>query len=491
MTEVDDELRAHLERAREREAFGKNERGEIILPRDDDVVLSTHLCKELNQKDRPCVFSGGFWVYSPTSGAWEALRRPSVERMAMGISGMRVFMKKVDDEVVTRPVKMGAGRVKGVTDLVGTALDQEDFFHDAPQGIAFKNGFITVDKHGIHQKPKSHENRARAAFPFAYREDYECPLWMDFLMQIFRDDDDRDEKTAFIQEFIGISLLAGMTTYDKAVILYGQGANGKSVLLDVIQRLFPDESVSSIAPQQLDDQYYKARLDGVLLNVVSEMPKSDVVNTPALNSIISGDKIQARRPGENPFEFRPKAAHMYSANPPLPAVTDMARGFWRRWVIIQFNRNFEKDAIRKERVTYVDELAAEARGIVCWALKGALRVREKNGFTDVPTSDELLVEWRHQADQVSLYVKDKLVSVESVDHMMTPDDLYAAYRVWSEKTGHRPMTMTRFLDRLTGIGHAPVLDGPMLLRPLTLREAPQRPRFSTSPPEPEQDSFLD
>ena len=61
-----------------------------------------------------------------------------------------------------------------------------------------------------------------------------CPLWMDFLEQIFAGN---QELIAYIQRAIGYSL-SGSTEEQVMFILHGNGRNGKSVFLDIIAEIY-------------------------------------------------------------------------------------------------------------------------------------------------------------------------------------------------------------------------------------------------------------
>ncbi len=57
--------------------------------------------------------------------------------------------------------------------------------------------------------------------------------WLQFLDDVFKGDDDAQQKTQLIQEWFGYCLDRGLNLH-KALVLYGDGGNGKSVILDVL-----------------------------------------------------------------------------------------------------------------------------------------------------------------------------------------------------------------------------------------------------------------
>lgn len=478
--------------------------GAKVFPRDDDVIFSSWVAEKLNQPGRPAVFTdGAFHLYDDGTGAWVKVAPAEVKRMVMGLSGMKLYDGKVkkivkeekeredggvevvthvEEEIATKPINLKNARIDGIVACTEARMEHEGFFDDAPAGLAFKNGFVTVDEGGVKIGDKRPENRARAAAGWAYR-DHPCPKWTQFMRDVFEGDDDAEPKRMCIQEFFGLALLGMATAYEKALVLYGSGGNGKSVLLDVVQKCFPEEAVASVPPQALDDQYYRARLAGVKLNVVSELPQRELVDSPAFKGVISGDRISARHPTERAFEYRPKAGHVFAANPPLPSVGDLSKGFWRRFVFITFNRNFDTEMHlkRHDKDVFVRELQDEIKGITRWALEGAARVRRQSGLTVVPSSEAMLDAWRLSVDNVAMFLKECTQREPEPVEMATTTDLYRAYRRWAEATGHRmPLSQPRFLDRLVQHGLPPIQDGAQSVRAVRLINLP-RPVFRTGP----------
>ncbi len=449
--------------------------GEHIFPRDDDVVVSQWVAKQVSTRDKPAVYDGGWWLYDDVQGSWIPAAHEEVMRTFIAqVSGMKVFTSKDQQtgEIKSKKLNVKMSRLDGIDKLVKIYLKQQNFFDGASAGLCFKNGFVTVGGDGIKVAPHDPKHRSRVTLPYAYREEG-CPRWMDFLRQVFLHDDDAAEKIMFLQDFLGTALIGEATNRQQALILFGEGSNGKSILLDVIQRCFPARNISSVPPQKWDEEYYRARLSGVVLNVVGELPQRDIVDTPALKDVIGGDMIEARRPGENSFSFRPKAAHVFAVNPPLPSVGDLSRGFWRRFVIMQMNRNFEHDPIKRDKNVYTEELVAEVAGIVYWALQGALRVKQANRYTPLPSSIDVLNMWRTSSDAVAQFCQDRCdpVGLDLIENMWTGDQLYNSYRAWSTSTGHtRMLSRSRFGERLSLLGHRPVIVSGLEHRPLRVTE---------------------
>lgn len=169
-------------------------------------------------------------------------------------------------------------------------------------------------------------------------------------------------------------------------------------------------------------------------------------------AIITGDATTARQIRQPPFTFRACAGHLFSANR-LPGTEDHTRGFWRRLLVIKFNREFRQD---EQNPGLADDIiAAELPAIVSWLLAGAVRVLVQRGFTEPPSSAGVLAEWRRDADQIGAFVAEcteKLEAGAPLSQGELAEVLYRHYRAWADRTGHRALAINKFGMRLAALG---------------------------------------
>lgn len=96
------------------------------------------------------------------------------------------------------------------------------------------NGEIDLRTGEIHD----HDRNAHItkAAPVAYDGEARCPVWEQFLYQIFGGD---EELICFVQRAVGWAL-TGDVSEQALFILYGIGANGKSTFLNTLMQLMGD-----------------------------------------------------------------------------------------------------------------------------------------------------------------------------------------------------------------------------------------------------------
>lgn len=410
--------------------------------RGDHVELGERMLERLRGDGPELVHAEGeLYRYGVGTGLWTPVDEGEQSREVQSFAGSWVGK---------RTLKIKLGDVSGSMKLAHHRVADRDFFATAPAGIAFTASYVQVLPSGeIEQREHSPEHRARFAYPFGYRATPQPARLLAFLGEVFRDDDDKEQKIALVQEYVGLCVLGRAASYQRAVIGLGVGANGKGVLTKIVAACMPPKSVCAIAPHQMSNEYRRAKLAGALINIVSELPPADIEDSNAWKAIVAGDLTDARHIRCEPFDFRPVAGHLYSANPPLPGTSDQSDGFWRRPLMLTFNRVFERD----EQVPDLEEsiIAAELPDDVSWFIAGGARALAARQLTIPPSHHEALDRWRHAADQVRAFVRARTAAIEASEpasNGTTGTELFASYREWATETHHRNLySGNRFGER--------------------------------------------
>jgi putative DNA primase/helicase len=391
--------------------------------------------------DRGCL-----WRYIPDTGLWTVLDRPEMTRIVQAIDGVGVGcgVNKTTGEPKYKPLKVSKALCDNVYALIGAFKARDGFFDAAPDALAFCNGVVTMGAGGVVSfEPKSPEWRQVHRLDFDWDEGAACPGFDRFLSEVVPAD-----CADLLREWFGCALLGRSTDFAKALVLVGEGANGKSTLLNVIRALMPDGSVEAVAPQLMAQEYRRAKLAGCRLNVVNELPATEILEAEQVKAIISGDDIDARHIRMSPFSFKPRAGHVFAANE-LPGVRDMSRGFWRRWLVVPFAREFaehEQDKGLSGRL-----IAGELPGVVASLVKAASAAVARGRFVEPAVASEEKTRWRHEADRVALFVSEKCSPCPAEDGCAA-QQIHGAFTSWCTVNGYKPLNAVRFGKRLKRLG---------------------------------------
>ena len=146
-----------------------------------------------------------------------------------------------------------------------------------------------------------------------------------------------------ILEMIGYCLYQS-NSFQKAFVLIGDGANGKSVLLKCIKALLGEQNYSALDLSETGDRFSTAMLFGKLANIGDDISDEFLCgNASALfKKIVTGDTIKAENKGQDPFMFAPFCKLIFSANE-MPRSKDRTGAIQRRLVMIPFRARFTPD----------------------------------------------------------------------------------------------------------------------------------------------------
>lgn len=207
------------------------------------------------------------------------------------------------------------------------------------------------------------ESYRTTQIPVKYDPAALAPMFIKFLNEIFINDADKTDKVMLVFEMIGYCLLSS-TEFEKFFLLIGPGANGKSVLLTVIQALLGFDNTAAVQPGQLDNKFQRAHLDGKLANIISELPEGGQIPDAQLKSITSGELITAEHKFKSPFDFEPFCTLVFASNH-MPHTRDFSDALFRRAVVIPFNRVFQE---HEQDNHLAKKLKTELPGILNMAL---------------------------------------------------------------------------------------------------------------------------
>jgi putative DNA primase/helicase len=261
-----------------------------------------------------------------------------------------------------------------------------------------------------------------------------CPKWLKTLEEIFEGD---QEKITLLQEFIGLCLTTE-TKFEKALFLLGDGANGKSVILFILQCLLGEDNYSAIPLEKFGDYHYLANLFGKLANITIETNVKSSVYDSTFKAIVSGDTITADAKFKHPFVFRPHCKLIFALNN-LPQVNDKTSAFFRRLLILRFNKVFTESEQNKNLKF---ELIKEIDGIFLWSLQGFKRLRERRHFEIPLEMKNEIEEYKKDNNNILLFVEDQCEF--DVNFEISKDDLYQFYSDWCRKNSYLPSAKKKF-----------------------------------------------
>jgi putative DNA primase/helicase len=273
--------------------------------------------------------------------------------------------------------------------------------------------------------------------PVRYEPGATCPMFLDFLHSVMPD----EERREYLARVVGYTL-TGSTQEQVMFIHHGDGQNGKGVLMRIMMALLGDyaQSVprSTLLAKQSDGiPNDVARMVGKRLLATTETSAGKRLDDELVKQLTGEDTMSARFMRAEFFDFRP-VGKIHLATNYLPNVGG-GHGIARRLQDIGWDVTVPPN----KRIPKLDEkiMATEAAGVLNWAIQGCLDW-QKRGL-DVPAAvQEKTREHLANSDPLVMWMEEE--TAEASGHLIETRLLYANYKVWSENSGMRPMSLKAF-----------------------------------------------
>ncbi len=358
--------------------------------------------------------------------------------------------QRIDDNRITRTIISHLGDNCKVADadairkmILVSSSQKINGISPSRNHICFTNGTFNVTRGtlGSHDVTQNLFNR----IPHDYIAGSTCPSFTAFLDGIWQGDADATQKRQFIQQWMGY-LLTADSSQQKMLILKGEGANGKSVLMDIARHLVGEKNTSSAMLGRLHMPYVRATLDKKLLNQSADLPKLGSVADGDLKAIIGGDSIEVSPKYKPSFTIKPYARLMVATNN-MPRSSDTTEGYFRRLMVLTFNRRFAEN---ERNPLLLSELLTEMPGIVAWAVDGLRALRAIGSFIIPPSSAQEVDSYREELTPAAVFASECL-DLSGDRSGVSSRDVFVAFKRWCGHRGFNAgniVTLGRELARL-------------------------------------------
>lgn len=260
-----------------------------------------------------------------------------------------------------------------------------------------------------------------------------------FLNTISNDD---KEIRKLLEELIGYCLLNDCR-FQKAFILVGQGANGKSVFLKMLLSFLGVDNVSTITLEELNSRFKTAELVGKLANLGDDISSEFLPDSSIFKKMVSGEKITVERKHDHPFQFSNTAKLVFSANA-LPPVSDKSYGLHRRLIIIPFLRTF-KPGDKDYDPNILNRLTTDEAKMYLFdlAVQGIHRVLKNNSFTNCKKVDELVEEYIYENNNCIQWIETnpEILEIDVVN-------VYRNYCLYCATNNTKAYKKQRFINEI-------------------------------------------
>jgi len=272
-----------------------------------------------------------------------------------------------------------------------------------------------------------------------------APRWHRFLMDVTRGDED---VIRFLQLWCGYCL-TGSTREHVLLFIFGPGGNGKSVFVNLLQRLLGD--YAKTAPM---DSFTATRNDkhptdlafiaGARFVAANETEEGRSWAEARIKALTGGDPIAARLMRENFYSYTPAFKLLISGNH-QPLLRNVDPAVRRRFLILPFT--WQPERVDRE---LENKLWEEAPQILHWAIQGALEWVEEG----LPRPDAIrraTEDYFADQDTFGQWVAEHC-NLENYGDFERFSDLFESWTGFLQSAGEREETKKKFTVRLRRLG---------------------------------------
>ena len=311
--------------------------------------------------------------------------------------------------------------------------------------LNLKNGTLVIGPAEQRLQPFDPADFLTYQLSYEYNPAATAPRFEAFLNRVQPDVDSQHVLAEFLAY---VFVPTGTLKLEKALLLVGSGANGKSVFYELVLKMLGAENVCSYSLHSLTDSraYHRANLADKKLNYVSEINGKFDAN--AFKQLVSGEPIEARLPYGQPFIMKEYAKFMGNCNE-LPTDVEQTDAYFRRFLLIHFAVTIPEAERDPQLAATI--AATELSGMLNWVLAGLHRLLAQRGFSSCAASRRLVEDFEKQSDSVRLFLDEEGFRPDP-ERWITHQDLYGQYKSHCFESLATPVGGKNFRKRMERAG---------------------------------------
>lgn len=309
--------------------------------------------------------------------------------------------------------------------------------------INLQNGTFEISPQGTQLRPFERLDFLTYQLPFEYDPQAKAPLFEGYLNRVLPD----KERQRVLAEYLGFVFVkhgSNRLKEEKALILYGTGANGKSVFFEIVSALLGAENTSNYSLQSLTEVngYNRAMIANKLVNYGSEI--NGKLESSFFKQLVSGEPIEARLPYGQPFTMKQYAKLIFNSNE-LPKDVEHTNAYFRRFLIIPFDITIPPQEQDKQLHTKIIE--NELSGVFNWVLDGLNRLLEQKRFSKCDAAQQAVEQYKIESNSIQLFFNEYGFKQSPTEYELIKN-IYPRYRAFCAEDGMKPFSKRNFTKQL-------------------------------------------
>jgi len=428
--------------------YKKNKHGNGRVSKGDrEVLVTRNLIEAANSYPDTGleVFDGVIYYY--TGKYWEMLSDEVINTFATtaaklsGIKPLEAEHFQSKEELSKQLLaSVNDGSKRAIEGLNGSEVS-------APTFLNFQNGTLEIGADGkLKFREHRKEDGLRNIRPYDYNPDTKHPIFSKYLSEVLPNEQARN----VLQEFFGNVLCPRLhfaPLDQRALVMYGTGANGKSVLCEVIAAVLGENYVTYSNVERLCDANCDEVLliENKLLSFSTEGPKK--FNSDRFKQLTRKEPISVE------IKYKPSrmvtnyATITFNCNE-LPKNIERTEGYFRSFYFVGFNVTIPEE---KRDIYLAQKIKdSELAGVANWLLEGLRRLIRNGRYSQYDEGELLQSRFRKESDSVALFLEDGGY-IASLNEMSVKE-VYSDYKDFCRDNGYIPCNRGNFLAGMKALG---------------------------------------
>jgi len=365
-----------------------------------------------------------------------------------GQTYIREFVRSMMGPLYT---KNFSTKVADTIEALSYILSDNFFINEQTDLIPVLNGVLNIKTKQVTKF--SNELRFFNKLPVVFDPLQKPKATIQFIREIVHDED----TVNLIQEIFGYCLLRE-NLVERAFMFIGSGRNGKSKLLDLLNRLVGYQNAMNLSLQDLskENSYDTCKLFGKYINVGGDIPNTKIRDSSKLKSLVSREPSTHMRKFMPPLNFANHAKLLFACNE-LPDVSDSTDGWFDKWVKIDFPYKFVIEPTephhKKIDVEILDKISTqeEMSGLLNWSLEGLERLLDKKDFTITDVNRMTKKSWQELSSSMAYFLEEEIEGATSKD-IIKVADFNLAYKNFCKERKLKTDNMKTRKEKLEDFG---------------------------------------
>ena len=250
------------------------------------------------------------------------------------------------------------------------------------------------------------------------------------------DKDKNPDVLTIIWECIGC-MLAPTKPFGKIFIWYGSGANGKSLLYNLIKYIMGD-LLTNANILSINDKFALESVANGICNVTDDVGITTIKETGILKSLIQGGAIEIHRKYKKAIQWKPDSQFVICCND-IPNIADTTRGMIRRLAFIPFEMELQEDKQDLKLEMKLKEDVDNLRYIMTGSIFAYRKALERNHLTEIQKQIELKNDFLDENKSPIDFFYDYLIEEEGQGDKerfyrwldgKTTEEIYNIYKIY-------------------------------------------------------------